>query len=916
MMKYIKIGMFVCTVLCFCSTLLKAQNDTITNKKVNLAFRTVNKEDILGAVTVVDVEENMKKNYTTYAFENINSLVGGMYNGVWGLGDLMILVDGVPRDLGIDLQTSEIEHITILKGVAAVALYGSRAAKGVALITTKRGIAGERKIGVRINSGMEAPITYPEYLNSAEYMKYYNLARQNDGLTPLYSEGLIEKYASGTNPYLYPDVDYYSSDYLKNTSNRTDARIEITGGNERAKFYSTIGYLYTNSLFNFGEAKNDNYNRFNVRGNVDLKLNNFITATADVTTLFSKNRTAHGDFWGQASSMWPNRITPLYPVDLIITDGGDAQSEANKLLLANAGLIEGKYLLGGSLLNPTNAISDKYAAGYNEHFDRRFQFNLGLNIDMARLLEGLSFNTRFAMDFSNSYGQSFRNRYAAYEPVWNADSTRIESLTVHGKDAKDGTQWLGGTWQENTIAFTGQFNYIKKVNDSHNINAILLATGYQRTNSGAYHKISNANLGLHLGYNYLQKYYIDLDGALIHSAKLPEGNRSALSPTVTIGWDLSKENFLSDSKIVDRLKLTASAGILNTDLGINDYYMYLGYYDNYGNSVRGSNPDFTFIKRKEINFGINTSFFKQLLTIDANAFFNEMAGFPAQVYTLYPGYIQSGGFVPYVNYGIDKRSGFDFNVNLNNRIGNVDLTLGFVGIYQKSEAVKRVENIADINYDRLTATAKSLETLWGLENLGFFEDEDDIANHAAQTFGEIKPGDIKYKDQNGDGIIDDNDRVVLGKWGSPFTYGINLTVKWKNLTIYALANGSSKSTSLKDNAYNRIYGDRKYSPVVRNSWTKETKETATYPRLTTLNNDNNFRASDFWMYKTSRFSLSKIQLSYDFSSLLKNKSFIKELGGYASASNLLYSSKEKKYEQTSLGYPQTRFFNVGIKATF
>jgi TonB-linked SusC/RagA family outer membrane protein len=921
-MKYIKTGMIICTMCFFCPALSKAQvlvqEDSTEIKQIPLAFRSVAAKDVLGAVSVIDAQENLRKNYTTYGLDNAEALVGGIYSGVWGLGDVLILVDGAPRDLGFELHSAEIDKITILKGVGAVALYGSRAAKGVVLVTTKRGVAGEKRIDVRINTAANLPVAYPDFLGSAEYMKYYDLARKNDGLDPLYGETQIAQYAAADkNPYLFPDIDYYSSDYLKKASNQTDARVEITGGNERAKFYTTIGYLYNNFLLNVGNAKDNYYNRFNVRGNVDLKLSDYITATADVTTLFTKNRSAHGDFWGQASTMWPNRITPLIPIDLIKTDGDDAQSAANKLLIQNSNhVIDGKYLLGGSILNPTNALSELYAAGYNEVFSRRFQFNLGLNADLSRVLSGLSFNTRFAMDYSNAYNQSFRNQYSTCEPVWSADSTYIESLTVHGKDATDGTQWLGATWQENTTAFSGQFNYVKTLNDAHNINAILLATGYQRTNSGAYHKTGSANVGLHLGYNYLHKYYIDFDGAIVHSARLPEGNRQALSPTLTLGWTLSEEKFLTNSPIVDFLKLTASAGVLNTDLGIDDYYMYLGYYDIYGNSVRGDNPDFTFIKRKEVSVGINASLFKQFITIDANAYKNTMDGFPAQVFTLYPNYMQDGGFVPYVNYGVDKRAGFDFNVNLNKRIGNVDLTLGFVGIYQTSEAVKRVENIADINRDRLTAIGRSLETLWGLESDGFFVDEADIAGHATQTFGEVKPGDIKYKDQNGDGSIDNNDYVTLGKWGSPFSYGINFTAKWKNVTFFALATGSSARLSMKDNTLNWIYGDRKYTPVVRDSWTEETKETATYPRLTTLSGDNNFRVSDFWMYKTSRFNLSKIQISYDFTNLLSREFFVKELGVYASGSNLLYFSKEKKYEQTATGSPQTRMFNIGLKATF
>ena len=184
----------------------------------------------------------------------------------------------------------------------------------------------------------------------------------------------------------------------------------------------------------------------------------------------------------------------------------------------------------------------------------------------------------------------------------------------------------------------------------------------------------------------------------------------------------------------------------------------------------------------------------------------------------------------------------------------------------------------------------------------------------------MTPGDIKYKDQNGDGIIDEKDEVYLGRggwYGLPFTMGVNLTAKWNNFTFFALGTGGLGANAMKNNTYYWVYGDRKYSEVVRDRWTEQTKETATYPRLTTQNGANNFRSSDFWMYKNDRFNLAKVQLTYDFPKSTLQNFFIHEISAYISGSNLLTVSNVSKILEMNVGSaPQTRFYNIGLKATF
>jgi hypothetical protein len=422
---------------------------------------------------------------------------------------------------------------------------------------------------------------------------------------------------------------------------------------------------------------------------------------------------------------------------------------------------------------------------------------------------------------------------------------------------------------------------------------------------------------------------------VIHSAKLPEGNRRAFSPTASLGWRISNEKFLRNSSVIDDLKLTASAGILHTDLDISDYYLYQGFYTGQGSwygwkdgtgiqateSRRGNNPDMVFPKREEISVGVEGAFFDHLLQVEGSFFTNKITGNITQASVLFPSYYSTGwpvsSFIPYVNYNDDKRVGFDFSANLNKKLGQVEGSLGLAGTYYQTKASKRAEVYEN---DYQYRQGKSLDAIWGLQNLGFFKDQDDINNSPKQAFGQVKPGDIKYKDQNGDGIIDTKDEVVLGKggwYGAPLTLGVNLTVKWKNLSFFALGTGRFGAYGQKNNSYFWVDGEDKYSVVVRDRWTPETQNTAKYPRLTTFNSDNNFRTSDFWLYSTNRFDLSKVQISYDLTGQLKKKGIIHELGAYVSGFNLLTISPERDIMQLNVGSaPQTRLYNMGVKAVF
>ncbi|WP_026968088.1 SusC/RagA family TonB-linked outer membrane protein [Algoriphagus terrigena] len=900
---------------------------------VNVAFQTKNKADLIGGVSYVNMPDVLENNYITNPLDGMEAYVGGYNGNLWGNASLLVLVDGIPRDIQ-SVHPTEIAQITFLKGVSAVALYGSKAAKGVIMVSTKRGVANAQNITLRTNAGVNTPKAYPEYLGSGEYMSLYNEARANDGLSSLYSQNDIYNYSSGSNPYRYPNVDYYSPEYLREAHSRYDGNLEISGGNETARYYTNVGFMTEGTILNFGQAAESANERFNVRGNIDLNLNDFISAKVDAAAIFNnQNGVNTGAYFQGASILRPNRFTPLIPLEYIEED----DDASWKMVETSDHVIDGKYLLGGTQLDQTNPIADIFAGGSEKFTSRQFQFNAGIDADLRNLTEGLSFSSLFGLNYATSYTLSFDNQYAVYEPTWTNYNgmDQIEKLTKYGQDASSRTQNINGNWFRQTVALSAQMNYNRTFDQKHNVSAILLANGYQIAESAIYHKVSNANLGLYFGYNYEQKYYAEFSGALVHTAKLAEGNRNAFSPTVSLGWRVTGEEFLASSSVLDDLKISVSAGILNTDLDIDNFYLYEAIYtdegswyewkdglNNTGTDVRrGENLDLTFPKREEISLQLDASLFNNLLSVNGSVFTSKMTGLFVQNSILYPSHFVTGwpqsSWIPFVNYNNDIRNGADFQLNLNKRTGLVDWTMGVSGIYYNTKASKRSENFEDSYQNR---QGMPLDAIWGLESLGLFSGIEEIENSPTQAFGEVKPGDIKYKDQNSDGIVNAQDEVYLGRggWsGAPLTMGFNLSAKVKNLTFFVLGTMRSGAYAMKNNSYFWVNADDKYSAVVRDRWTEETQDTATFPRLTTLSGDNNFRNSDYWLYSTNRFDLAKVQVSYTFPKSIIGDGFVKELGTYISGSNLLTVGPNQDILEMNIGFgPQMRFYNFGIRAMF
>ena len=953
-MKNIKTNIFLFAMLAASPLTVNAQttadaDSTVAKKKVHVAFRDVDADHLLGGVSYIDMEELAKKDYTMSSMEDLNGLIGG-FNGttLWGQdterletndGNMpLVIIDGVKRPSN-NVLPSEIEQITFLKGAQAVVLYGSKGAKGAILITTKRGKVDGLQVTANANTGWHFAKQFPEYLGSAEYMTLYNEAAYNDAVAlgntasykAPYSQQDIYNHAIGANPYRYPNVNWYSDEYIRKAYNRSEGTVEIQGGGTRAHFYTNINYYRAEDLINFGKAKDNYTDRFSVRGNVDLVVNKVITGWTNVSaTYYNEHK----------NKQW-------FP-------GGGTDNAAS------------------------NAIADCYFGGETQAVSRQFQFDAGVNYDMNHLVKGLTFKTLFSIDYAASYNLAYNNTYSLFFPTWSNYNTQDAIVAI--KQPKDevvtGTMTMSNSAYRQTITWNGHFDYDRTFAQKHHVSGMLLASMYTTTKSGEYHRYANANLGLMANYDFMGRYFAEVGLAGVHSARLPEGNREAISHSFTIGWNIAKEKFMKNTGI-DDLMISASLSNLNDDADVyytgskyNNFYLYDAVWSDQGTSSyawnegsnsaaatissSGSNPALDYIHRKEFSLSLRGSFFNKLITAELTYFNTDMDGYIIQNPTAYPSHLKDGlngsKFSPAMNNNISNRKGLDFSIKAQKQFGDVHAELGIVGTYLKTEW-KKYDEIADPKSPWLNSKKElmhegtPLDVIQGYNCIGFYTIDDFNVIKDAETGkvtyelksgktsyglgGTVMPGDLKYEDVNGDGKINNLDQVELGKWGTygaPLTMGINLTLKYKNWTLFMMGNGQFGAKGMMNSSYYYMQGANKYSVNVRDhiQYTYDdngiingfVNPEASHPRLSVSNSAANGVASTYWLYSTDRFDLRKVQLTYDFPKEMFEGKWVKALSVYVNGNNLLTFSKHRKMMETNVGSaPQTRFYNLGVKVT-
>lgn len=894
--------------------------------KVPILFDEIKKRRTVGASSSLNPSE-------FWEYDNIQGLPGSL-NGrlpgllgssnIRGISNPLFLIDGLPGDIN-NINVEEVDRVTVLKDANSAILYGTRAVDGVVLISTKRGLPNKRTLNVIAETGLATPVTLPRYLGSADYMKYRNQAAINDGLPAPFTRETIDLYSSRQNPYRYPDVDFYSKEFINDHLSQHKAAVEFSGGNRITRYYANAGWIHQGTLYKVGDATKSGTNKFNVRSNIDVDVTDFIKANISLAAIFNVDRAPVGNFWNDASTIHPYRYSQLLPLslmskDLTISDGST---------LDNAFLVDGAYVLGGSTLYRDNVYGNQSFENYYTSIDRNIQYKQGLEVDLDRFIKGVTVNAVIGLDMNNLYAQSVSNTYAVYEPVWMdnpSGNDSIISLNKVGNDLRTGVQSVTGQYfRRNTSAYV-TVDYHRTFGNLHSVSGTLLGYAGKESYEGLLIPEKAAHMGLRLAYDYAGKYLADFSSAYVNGYKFAPGHRGGFSPSLGLAWVISDENFLKDMVHIDFLKLRGSAGIINFEPSINNYTLWARAFDNAGGSFgwndgirslparrlsRAANPLLTFQKAKNVNVGLEGYFFKKSLFLDANLFFTTKSGLIVQRNT-YPIYMVDN--IPYENYEETSYKGME--AGLIYKLGNKQsrLEIGANVLYSVSERVK-VDEVEPEPY--LYRQGKPADAMFGLEALGFFKDAADIANSPQQAFTTVQPGDIKYKDQNGDNIIDENDRIWIGNSQARWSFGLSFLAKYKSLSLFALGTGRAGGYSYNNGSYFWVQGEQKYSEVVLNSWTEETKTTATYPRMSYGNNTNNFRNSTFWLYKNNYFMLERVQLNWDIPPKLSKALFTQEVEIFVRGENLLRISQDAKIRQLVVGgQPRYHRFYVGLKVKF
>ncbi len=888
---------------------------------VNIPFGQVMRKDLVGAVTVIDPKGMAYFDNTQTVADAINGRVPGMLGStnLRGMGSALVIVDGIPRDAS-SINLVEVDQITVMKDANSAILYGTQASNGVIMVTTKRGEPLKRKIEFSVEQGVSDPVTLPKYLNSAQSMRLYNEALTNDGLDPEFDEAEIALFEGGTNPYLYPDVNYYSGDFLNNTRPFSRVIGEFSGGSEVAQYFASVGWTHSGSLYKFVEGNNGSADRFNVRARVDFDASEYIKSSIGAVVIYDGQNNPHGDFWGNAATQQPWLYSPLIPVSMI-----DETAIGEGIDLSKTKRINGDYILGGTPQYTSNVYGNMMFAGYTQNVRRTIQFNNSVEVDLKNVTEGLKFKTYLSFDIYNTFNQWVLNDYAVYNPKWTEDNgtDRVTDLTAIGVDLFTGNLELGDASFTRRTGAYGMFDYNRSFGD-HSFSGSLLGYFDKVNTQGVIINTRHSHLGLRLAYAYQDKYLVDFSSAYVNGFKLKPGNKGGFSPSLGLAW-VAKNQDYAESGALNYLKVRLSGGIVNTEFDGTNYRLYenalvqgptFTWWDgSRGNREtlinRSPNPGLTFEKVKNLNLGVEAYTFDRSLYLEANVFTSRHSGQVVQR-MMYPALLSN--FVPYENYNATGYTGAELGAIWTKSFGELSLDLGVNVLYATSKVVQRDELFLDEYQYR---EGRAADAMFALEADGFFRDQADIDNSPFQAFGQVRPGDIKYKDQNGDNVIDQGDEIQIGNSQPRFSYGLNATLRYKNFSLFAIGTGQTGYDRYLNGAYFWVQGNDRYSEEVLGRWTPATASTATYPRLTSGNSSNNFRNSTFWMYNTSLFTLGRVQLSYDLPRSLTSRWAFRNVGVYVRGMNLMTVGTNAEKQQIRIGSePLYRSYAIGARLSF
>jgi len=939
-----------------------------------VAFGTQKKESVVASIETVKVSDlKIPSSNLTSAFagripglisytttgepgrDNAKFFVRGVTTFGYNVNPL-ILIDGFESttdDLA-RLQVDDIESFSVLKDASATVLYGSRAANGIIIVTTKKGTEGAVKLNVRIESNVSTPTQVPKLVDGITYMRMYNEARMTRDplLGPYYDEQKIQSTIDNVNPMIYPNIDWYK-EIFKNSTNNTKANINVSGGGQVATFYVSGGYEHETGLLNVDPLNNYNsnisINRFDIRSNVNFKLTPTTTLETQVSGRFERQTGPWENFTDdQATTRIFGDIMNSNPVDFPAVYAPD---EANQY--TSWTLFGNTYSNGALKANPFAEMT----RGYTDRNESTILAQATLKQNLAFITKGLELQLKASVNNWTKY-TSTRTYNPYYYTLQSFDQISGD-YTLWCLNPTGGSAYLGDVQPGRDANFKYYFearaNWSNEFGKNH-VGAMLVGITQEQlltagNSTSIYETLPEKNAGLsgRFTYDFDTRYFLELAFGYNGSEKFDGSKRFGFFPSIAAGWLISNEKFWKPIKnVFSTFKLKGSVGKIGNDAiaDLKDRFFYLSdistsgatsawdngyrwgesFMNSYGGYTinRYANPNITWETSVKWNAGVEAYFFKDNLKVQVEKFGENRTN----IYLQRQNFPATAGLAASVsgNVGALKAWGYDGSIDYQQFFTKNFWLQGRINLTYADNKYTQLDE-KDYADQYLKHLGQNRDQQWGLIAERLFVDDQEIANSPLQDFGGYMAGDIKYKDVNGDGVINSNDMVPLGYPTTPkMQYGFGLSGGYKNIDLSFFFQGNALvSFFINPGVYNTegiapFENRRNALQIVANDYWSETNPNvyAFWPRLSTSPIDNNTQQSSWWLRDGSFLRLKSVEAGYSFPQL--KKWGVQNCRLYVTLENLFVLSKFKLWDpemgRSGLGYPPNRRYNLGLQVSF
>ena len=845
-------------------------------------------------------------NFNDNIFNNYSIYVRG------STGGYITLINGVERDL-TPFDIEQIEEVRVLKDAVSKLMYGGRMCNGIIMVTTKTGKSTDKnEFRVNLQQGWKTPTRLPKFLNSYDFAMKYNEALTNDGLTAgRISDAALEGYRNGNKPIQYPDVNFHD-EFLNNFMNMTRANAEYYGGKDQTVYYVHGGFQNEGGLEKYGNHKTQN-NSFNLQGNIETTYSEFITLYANITGIY-KSREYPGA--GTSFAEFSNRRPNAYPIF----------ADVDKTKFGG---------VSGMLANP---MALQTATGYTQENYMMAYADIGLNFKLDNLIKGLSFKPSYAYDVYNQQNLNKRD----VPGIWGVSNFNDQGIpgTVSElqRESKVSSQSVGTDVMIYRWAFNSILSWAQKFGD-HEINADAQFYMSRQQRNSTNNDYKRQNNTLRLNYTYSDRYTVEGGVVYAGSERYSPDKRFKLLPSFGAGWLLSEESFLKDVEAINFLKLNASWGILGD--GNISAALWRETWDEYGNQYvfnesHSQNP--TTFQSRMPNWDLDWPTMRQFDVNVEAVVFNKISGkisyfdylqsgLVNQKTNILPHLVGSSRLYPNQNYNSIGLKGTEVELRYLNSFGKLRVDVGAHYTYSKSNRVKYDENpdplystvgtpndaVRGYLFDGYYSDAEIAQIQAGTSNLGLPSYMDPKS---------LRAGDMKYRDLNGDGILNRYDTEIIGNSAPRSMFGgdINLqygTEKSGKIELNLLFMGYGNYNRNIINNYYLNYSTRKYTNVLVDGLPNGNP----HPKITTQSMTNDSQTSDYWIVNGSYLKLRSAVLAYSLPNSVAEKMKMSSLKISLYGTNLLTFSKIKDLDPESLNagleaWPLFRTLAIGLSANF